>query len=306
MKRLAFLFMAITWKVLPQVNPMVGQVQVAAQMRDYAAAEKMLTMMQASAGVTPASVLAHSWMGRGALANRDYDRAEKYAAGTRTEALSLLKHRKLDAEPDLPLALGASIEVTAQALAARGRRSEAVAFLYQEVKAWQSTSIALRIQKNLNLLNMEGKPAPALDISHYVGTIKPVPLASLHGHPVLLFFWAHWCGDCKVQVSMLQQVNSTFGPKGLVLIGPTQHYGYAAGGVDATPAVETQWIEENRQKYYTRVGPMAVPVSEQNFLTYGASSMPTFVLIDKAGIVRMYYPGKMTYDDLAARIARLL
>ncbi len=51
---------------------------------------------------------------------------------------------------------------------------------------------------------------------------------------------------------------------------------------------------------------MAVPVSEQNFATYGASSMPTFVLIDKAGIVRLYYPGKMTYDELAPRIAKLL
>jgi thiol-disulfide isomerase/thioredoxin len=245
-------------------------------------------------------------MGRGAFTNKDYDRAEKYAADTRTEALSLLKHRQLDAEPDLPLALGASIEVTAQVLAARGRRSEAVAFLQREGKAWRATSMSLRIQKNLNLLAMEGRPAPALDISHYVGPTKPVPLASLHGHPVLLFFWAHWCGDCKVQISMLQQINATFGPKGLVMVGPTQHYGYAAGGVDATPAVETQWIEQNREKYYERIGPMSCPLSEQNFLTYGASSMPTFVLLDKAGIVRLYYPGKMTYEDLAQRIAKLL
>jgi len=303
--RLAILFMAITWKVLPQVNPMVGQVQAAAQMRDYATAERMAAAMQAAGGVTPSVVLARSWMGRAALGNKDYDRAERYAAETRSEALALLKHRQLDAEPDLPLALGASIEVAAQALAARGRRSEAVAFLQQEVKTWRATSIGLRIQKNLNLLTLEGKPAPALDISHYVGT-RPLPLASLHGHPVLLFFWAHWCGDCKVEVSMLQQISSTFGPKGLVLIGPTQHYGYAAGGVDATPAVETQWIEENRQKYYGRVGPMTVPVSEQNFFTYGASSMPTFVLIDKAGIVRLYYPGKMTFEELAPKIAKLL
>jgi thiol-disulfide isomerase/thioredoxin len=303
--RLAFVFMAITWKVLAQVNPVVAQVLAAAEMKDYANAERLVNAMQASAGQTPASILALSWIGRGALANRDFDRAEKYAAATRTEALAQLKRRPLDAEPDLPLALGASIEVTALALAMQGRRSEAVAFLQQELKTWHATSIALRIQKNLNLLTMEGKPAPALDMTHYVGP-RPVPLSELHGHPVLLFFWAHWCGDCKVEISMLQQINSTFGPKGLVLIGPTQHYGYAAGGVEAPPAVETRWIEENRVKYYGRVGPMTVPVSEQNFLTYGASSMPTFVLIDKAGIVRLYYPGKMTYDELAPWIAKLL
>jgi len=180
-----------------------------------------------------------------------------------------------------------------------------VNFLQKEVKTWRTTSIGLRIQKNLNLLTMEGKPAPALDMTNYVG-VRPVPLSGLHGHVVLMFFWAHWCGDCKVEAPMLQQLNATFGPKGLVLIGPTQHYGYAAGGVEAPPAVETKWIDENRQKYYARVGPMSVPVSEQNFMTYGASSMPTFVLIDKSGIVRLYYPGKMTYDELAPRIAKLL
>jgi thiol-disulfide isomerase/thioredoxin len=297
--------MAITWKVLAQGNPAVEQVQAASQMKDYVTADRIVAAMRSASGVTPASTLALSWIGRGALANGDLDRAEKYAALTRSEVLAQLKHRPLDAEPDLPLALGASIEVTGLAMAARGHRSEAVAYLRQEVRTWSTTSIALRIQKNLNLLTLDGKPAPALDISHYVGS-RPVPLSALHGHPVLIFFWAHWCGDCKVQISMLQQINATFGPKGLMMIGPTQLYGIAAGGVEAPPQVEMQWIEQNREKYYGRVGPMSVPVGEQNFITYGASSLPTFVLIDKAGLVRLYYPGKMTYEQLAPLIAKLL
>jgi thiol-disulfide isomerase/thioredoxin len=299
-----FLFMAITWKVFAQPNPVVDQVMAAVNVKDFATAERIVNAA-AKNGVNPTSALALSWMARGALAYKDYDRAEKYAADTRTEALALLKHRTLDSEPDLPLALGASIEVTAQSFAVRGRRSEAVAFLQQEIKTWGTTSIVLRLQKNLNLLTLEGKPAPALDMTHYVGPV-PVPLSALHGHVVLLFFWAHWCGDCKVELSMLQQLNSTYGPKGLVLIGPTQHYGYAAEGQEVPRDVETRWIEENRKKYYGRVGPMSVPVSEQNFLTYGASSMPTFVLIDKAGMVRLYYPGKLAYDQLAPLIAKLL
>jgi thiol-disulfide isomerase/thioredoxin len=297
--------MAITWKVFAQANPVVDQVIAAVNVKNFSTAEGIVNAVQAKNGVNPTSALALSWMARGALAYKDYDRAEKYSSDTRKEALDLLKHRPLDAEPDLPLALGASIEVTAQSFAARGRRSEAVAYLQQEIKTWRTTSIALRLQKNLNLLTLEGKPAPALDMTHYVGP-APVPLAALHGHVVLLFFWAHWCGDCKVELSMLQQINSTYGPKGLVLIGPTQHYGYAAGGQEVPRDVETRWIEENRQKYYGRVGPMTVPVSEQNFLTYGASSMPTFVVIDKAGIVRLYYPGKLSYEQLVPVIARLL
>jgi thiol-disulfide isomerase/thioredoxin len=303
--RSVFSILAITWMVFAQANPVVDQVMEAINRRDYTTAERIISAAQSKGSVNPASALALSWMARGALANRDYDRAEKYAADTRNEALALLRHRTLDAEPDLPLALGASIEVTAQTLTARGRRSEAVAFLQQELKTWRTTSITLRLRKNLNLLTLEGKPAPALDMTHFVGP-RPVPLAALRGHAVLLFFWAHWCGDCKVEVPMLQKLIATYGPKGLKLIGPTQHYGYGANGEEVPRDAETKWIEENRQKYYGGVGPMTVPVSEQNLLTYGASSMPTFVLIDKAGIVRLYYPGKMTYEELAPRIAKLL
>ena len=303
--RSVFLIMAITYKVFAQVSPVVNEVQAAAMARNYAAAESKIAAFRASNGPASDSILALSWLARGALNNGDFAKAETYADETRKLALAELKHRRLDAEPNLPTALGASIEVHAQALAATGKRAEAVAFLHQEVQTWSNSSMELRIQKNLNLLTMEGKPAPALDITNYVGE-KPAPLASLHGHVVLLFFWAHWCGDCKVEAPVLQQLNTTYGPKGLVIVAPTQHYGYAANGEEVPRDVETNWIDAMRQRYYARVGPMTAPVSEQNFRTYGASSMPTFVLIDKQGIVRLYYPGKMSYGGLATPIEKLL
>ena len=46
--RFAFLFMAITWKVFAQANPVVDQVQAAAEMKDYATAERMVNAMQAT------------------------------------------------------------------------------------------------------------------------------------------------------------------------------------------------------------------------------------------------------------------
>jgi thioredoxin-related protein len=41
----------------------------------------------------------------------------------------------------------------------------------------------------------------------------------------------------------------------------------------------------------------AVPVSEENFKAYGASTTPTVVLIDRGGIVRLYHPGQMKLDE---------
>jgi len=37
---------------------------------------------------------------------------------------------------------------------------------------------------------------------------------------------------------------------------------------------------------------MPVLVSEENFKTYGASSSPTLVLVDRKGIVRLYHPAR--------------
>src|SRR5262249_20579669 len=149
-----------------------------------------------------------SWLGRGALAAKSYDRADAYAADTRKLALELLKQRKLDAEPHLPLALGASIEVQAHVLAARSQTSEAMRFLRQELETYFNTSIRTRIQKNIHLLSLEGKPAPALESKQWLGP-KPAPLDQLKGRPVLLFFWAHWCGDCKMEVPVLTRLIET-------------------------------------------------------------------------------------------------
>ena len=50
----------------------------------------------------------------------------------------------------------------------------------------------------------------------------------------------------------------------------------------------------------------ARPVSEENFKNYGASTTPTLVLIDRQGLVRMYHPGQMPYEELAPRIEAVL
>jgi thiol-disulfide isomerase/thioredoxin len=284
---------------------LVGQVRQAIGRNDFAGAEKTLEAARGRGGVTPEWLEAYSWLGRGALGAKDLDKALAYAAETRRLSLELLKSRTLDDEKRLPIALGASIEVQAQALAARGERSEAVAFLRAELEAWRATSIHTRIQKNLNLLTLEGQPAPPLDTALSLGGPTP-PLSSLKGRPVVLFFWAHWCGDCKNQVPALGRLAGEFAAKGLIIIGPTQRYGYVARGEEAGPDQETAYIEEIRRRFYARIPGMTVPVSEEAFKVYGASTTPTLVLIDRQGAVRGYFPGNLTYDDLAARIRGLL
>ena len=271
---------------------LLGDVRRAISDGNLPAAERLIAENKPQGAVTPEWLEAQSWLGRGALAARNYDAAERHAGETKKLALELLKSRKLDDERRLPIALGAAIEVQGQVLAARGDRAGAIEYLQAELRQYRDTSIVTRIQKNVNLIGLEGKPAPALEG------------AKLERKPALLFFWAHWCGDCKSMGLVLEQVRAAY--PGLALVGPTQLYGYTSGGQDATPEQERPYIRKIQSEFYGSLKGAPVPISQKNFQTYGASTTPTVVLVDKAGIVRMYHPGRMTFDELRPKIEKIL
>jgi thiol-disulfide isomerase/thioredoxin len=294
----AFLITAAAWADI------VKDVRTALAENDFARADLYVQKYRAAQGVTPELLEAFSWLGRGALSAKQLDKAEALAKQAQRLSLAELKKRPLDAEPHLPIALGAAIEVQAQVLNARGQRNEAVLFLRRQLAIYRHTSIRARLQKNINLLSLEGKPAPALEASEFLGP-KPVPLSALKGSPVLLFFWAHWCPDCKREVDILAQVAKEYAAEHLVIVAPTQRYGYAARGEEVGPAEELKYIEQIRQKFYGPLLNIPAPVSEENFKNYGASTTPTLVLIDRQGIVRLYHPGAMTLDELRAALKRV-
>ena len=282
----------------------VTDVEIAMSRGSFPLAEAMLDSYKSQHGVTPEYLDALSWLARGDLITRQFDKADATAKRTEQLALQSLATRPVDAEPHLPLALGAAIEVEAQVLTANGDRAAALALLRKDLAAYGKTSIRTRIQKNINLLTLEGRPAPALQETEFLGQ-KPAPLAALRGKPVLLFFWAHWCPDCKQEEHILAQIAREYGPKGLVMIAPTQRYGYVANGDEASPAQELKYIEQIRHQYYSDLLGVPAPVSEANFRNYGASTTPTLVLIDRHGIVRLYHPGAMTLDELRAALSRV-
>ena len=260
-------------------------------------AVRQVQAARATKGTSAEYAAALSWLARGELAGRQLSQADGYATEARSLALRLLGMRRIDSDPWLPTAIGASIEVHAGVLAAQGQTADAVVFLRQELTTWGATSLHERIQKNINLLSLEGKPAPPLE---------GVNLSSLKGRPVLLFFWAHWCPDCKADVPIIASVRKRFAPQGLAVIGPTRLYGYVAGGDPAPPAAEKEYIEQVRRRYYAALDGMPTPISAANFEKYGASTTPTLVLLDREGVVRLYHPGAVTENEIAGRIEPLV
>jgi thiol-disulfide isomerase/thioredoxin len=283
----------------------IDEVRLALSQNSFSAAESALNSYRGQQGVTAEYLEAYSWLGRAALEQGEYDRAAAYAKQTQTLAMGQLKLRPFDAEPHLPMALGAAFEVQSQALAARGQRTQAITLLQSALRTYGSSSIHDRLQKNLNLLALPGKVAPALQADESLGSKLPLP-AQLKGSPVLLFFWAHWCGDCKAEAPIITQLRSEFSSQGLQVIGPTRRYGYTAQIEHASASDELQYIDAVRHRFYSGLLDMPVPISKYNFDTYGASTTPTLVLLDRAGKVAMYHPGALPYNQLRAEIEKVV
>jgi len=295
---LSLLLLGPAWGQRPDV---VRQVRAALGAGDLAGAERLAAGYRSTSGIDRPYLEALSWIGRGKLAAKQYGAADQVSAEVRKLALAEMERKPLDAESSLPLALGASIEVHAEVLDQQGQKAEAIAFLREELARWRSTSMRARIQKNLNLLNLEGHSALALDVSEYLGQ-QPRPLPRYRGQPILLFFWAHWCPECKEEGPVIARLMQEFGPQGLVVLAPTQRYGYTGRGEDASRTEETAYIGQVWAQFYPTLSAVPIPVNEENFRVYGASTTPTLVLIDRAGIVRLYHPGTMSYEELQPRV----
>lgn len=110
-----------------------------------------------------------------------------------------------------------------------------------------------------------------------------VSLDQLKGQVVMLNFWASWCGPCRQEMPLLDQMHKRYGPLGFTLLGVNVE----ASGEDAE-----QWLAQT---------PVSFPIlfDRENKVSklYDVNAMPSTVFIDRQGNVRYLHRGYKPGDE---------
>ena len=293
----SLLTLALLALTAPAAGELVRLVRLKLSAGDLASAVSAVEDYKENHGVDAEYLDALGWLARGAEMLKQPDAAAAYVAELRRE----IREEK----PDLTPALGAAIEVEGKLRAAREGRGSALRFLEEEFARAKDVALRSRISRSINLLSLEGQPAPELNKADFIGT-EPPSLAALKGKPVLLFLWAHWCGDCKAQAGMLSRVARKYRPQGLVVIAPTRYYGTGADNKPAAPAEEKAHMAKVWAEFYAGLDGVPVLIDTGAMVRYGVSATPTYALIDRKGMVRFYSPTRLSEAELSRRIEAVL
>lgn len=118
------------------------------------------------------------------------------------------------------------------------------------------------------------KPAPAfvLPVIHNGEKGSRLALEDLKGSPVLLDFWATWCGPCSMQTPILDRISRRYKDRGLVVVGVNVQ--------DDDHAAALRYAGDKKLSY-----PVVVDETGLTQKSYGVNRLPTLILIDREGKV---------------------
>ena len=119
--------------------------------------------------------------------------------------------------------------------------------------------------------SQQPQPVPAPDFTVYDGDGNAVHLSDYVGKPVVMNFWASWCGPCQMEMPDFQAKHEELGSEVQFLM------------INMTGGRETL---DSAQKFIAEQGytfPVFYDTDSDAAITYGAYSLPTTYFIDAEG-----------------------
>jgi cytochrome c biogenesis protein CcmG, thiol:disulfide interchange protein DsbE len=136
-----------------------------------------------------------------------------------------------------------------------------------------------------------GETAPAFDLPHLEGG-GSVSLASLHGKPVYLNFFASWCAPCNDEAPAISSLYKKYHGRGLVVVGIDEQ---------ESPNKGSEFVKQHSLSY-PAVGDEDGKAGE----AYGAIGLPIHIFIDRQGKISTYRLGEMDPGEIDAAIQKIL
>jgi peroxiredoxin len=141
--------------------------------------------------------------------------------------------------------------------------------------------------------NMLGKTAPEFKLVDTNG--KKVTLSEFKGHPVVLNFWATWCGPCKLEMPWLEELSNKYKGQGLVVLGLSQD--------------DTSMTRDELSKAAKKVGvtyPILMPDND-TAKTYALSDyLPETFYVDSSGKIVNHTLGAHPKEEIEADVEKTI
>lgn len=119
-----------------------------------------------------------------------------------------------------------------------------------------------------------------------------VSLDEFRGKPVILNFWATWCGPCRIEMPYLQQIYDDWKDKGLILLEID---------IQQSAATVQQYLDDSNLNL-----PTLLDITGKTAVDYGITAIPTTYFIDRDGIIRQVvrgtFPNKASIESQLSRI----
>ena len=135
-----------------------------------------------------------------------------------------------------------------------------------------------------------GSLAPDFSVADLDG--NPVRLADLRGRPVIINFWASWCGPCVEEFPLLRDAAARHAGDGLVVIGIVWQ--------DRSEAAR-DFMARNGATWVAAMDPGGRVARD-----YGMLGLPETYFIDRDGIIRARQIGQISAASLDEKIAAII